>query len=99
MDAQARKIAEQHGLICPPHKARQFSAELAREFDLVLVMEKRHRDDIAKRFPEVLAKTMLLGQWEGGRDIPDPYKKSDEVFQQIYKLIHAASSSWVKKLS
>ena len=56
MDAQARSIAEQHGVNCPQHSARQFTSELARQHDLILVMEKRHRDDIAKRFPEALPK-------------------------------------------
>lgn len=98
MDEQARRIAEQYGLVCPPHQARQLTSELARNHDLILVMEKRHRDDIGKRFPEALAKTMLFGQWDGQKDIPDPYKKSDEVFHQIYKLIDHHSRLWAKKL-
>lgn len=98
MDAQARRIAEHNGLECPPHEARQLTSELARSHDLILVMEKRHRDEISKRFPEAMAKTMLLGQWDQQKDIPDPYKKSDEVFAQIYKLIEHHSLLWAKKL-
>lgn len=98
MNVQAQKIAEQHGLVCPTHEARQFTGDLARSHDLILVMEKRHRDEIGKRFPEALAKTMLLGQWDGQKDIPDPYKKSDEVFSQIYKLIEHNCTLWANKL-
>ncbi|MCH8492487.1 MAG: low molecular weight phosphotyrosine protein phosphatase [Idiomarina sp.] len=102
MDSHARATAEKHGLMCPEHTAQQFTGELGRNHDLILVMEQRHRDDIAKRFPEALAKTMLLGQWdtqrEGNKDIPDPYRKSDEVFEQIYKLIERNSMLWANKL-
>lgn len=98
MDAQARATAESKGLVCKTHCARQLTSELGRDYDLILVMEKRHRDEIAQRFPELLAKTMLLGKWEGDKDIPDPYRKSDEVFEQIYKLIDTSTQSWVKKL-
>ena len=98
MNAQAREIAEQHGVHCPAHEAQQFTSELARKYDLILVMEKRHRDEIGQRFPEALAKTMLFGQWDGQRDIPDPYKKSDEVFAQIFKLIEHNSMLWAQKL-
>ena len=98
MDAQARAVAEKQGLVCDTHCARQLTSELAREYDLILVMEKRHRDEIAERFPELMAKTMLLAKWEGEKDIPDPYRKSDEVFEQIYKLIETSVQSWAKKL-
>ncbi|RUO19634.1 phosphotyrosine protein phosphatase [Aliidiomarina iranensis] len=98
MNAQARETAEKHGLVCGTHEAQQLTSELARKYDLILVMEKRHRDEIAKRFPEALAKTMLFGQWDNARDIPDPYKKSDEVFAQIYKLIEHNTMLWANKL-
>lgn len=98
MDPQARAVAEAHGVPCGEHSARQFSAELARDYDLILVMEKRHRDEIASRFPECLAKTMLLTHWLRGKDVPDPYKKSDEVFEQIYKMLEAGTQSWADKL-
>ena len=98
MDAQARAVAEKNDLVCKTHCARQLTSELGREYDLILVMERRHRDDIAARFPELMAKTMLLGKWEGDIDIPDPYRKSDEMFAQVYALIDRAVQSWAKKL-
>lgn len=98
MDGQARQTAESKGLVCKTHSARQLTSELGRNYDLILVMEKRHRDEIAERFPELMAKTMLLGKWEGEKDIPDPYRKSDEVFEQIYHHIETSVQSWATKL-
>ncbi|MGX5913500.1 low molecular weight protein-tyrosine-phosphatase [Aliidiomarina sp. Khilg15.8] len=99
MDKQARSIAEDRGVPCDIHQAQKLTRELIKEYDVVLVMESRHRDEIANRYPEALAKTFLLGQWaRGNKEIPDPYRKSDEVFEQIFQLIDNACESWASKL-
>lgn len=100
MDATAKTIAEKNGLICPTHAAQQLNRDLIRVYDLILVMEASQRNEIAKRYPEAHAKTMLLGNWlpDGPKDIPDPYKKSTEVYQHVYDLIDAATAKWQAKL-
>lgn len=98
MDAQARQMGAEHGYSFPSHTARQFDAEFARNYDLILVMESGHRTIIAERFPEALAKTMLLGKWQGDKEIPDPYRKSDEVFRHVFNLIETSSDLWASKL-
>jgi|SRR5690554_968978 len=101
MDDSARKIAQANGLECPTHEAQKLSQQLISEYDLILVMENQHRNMIAQRYPEALSKTMLLGHWlqnTNNKDIPDPYKKSDEVFQHVYQLIDAATTAWCSKL-
>ncbi|MCC5879115.1 MAG: low molecular weight phosphotyrosine protein phosphatase [Idiomarina sp.] len=98
MDRNAKKIASGHGHSFPTHVARQFDSEMAREFDLILVMEADHRNMIAEKYPEAMAKTMLLGKWQDNKDIPDPYKKSDEVFEHVFKMLDSATASWASKL-
>lgn len=110
MDATAKKIAEQNGLVSPKHQAQKLSQQLISQYDLILVMEAQQRNIIAKRYPEAHAKTMLLGQWltgtasspsnsqSKGIEIPDPYKKSEEVYQHVYQLIDAAVAAWCSKL-
>ena len=101
MDKTARIIAEKNGLPCPTHQAQQLSRELIGHYDLILVMEQQQRSQISQRYPEATAKTMLLGHWlqAGGKEIPDPYKKSDDVYQHVFELIDQACSAWAKKLS
>ncbi|MBE3275564.1 protein tyrosine phosphatase, partial [Klebsiella pneumoniae] len=41
----------------------------------------------------------LFGHWLGQREIPDPYKKSQEAFELVYKLIEQAGNLWAEKLS
>jgi len=105
MDKTARNIAEKHGHSFPVHQAQQLTRELISHYDLVLVMEHAHRNHIAQRYPEAQAKTMLLGQWldagaqgQSAKEIPDPYKKSDEVYEHVLKLIDQAADTWVSKL-
>lgn len=42
---------------------------------------------------------MLFAHWIGERDVPDPYRKSDEAFLSVYQLIAEAADCWVEKLS
>lgn len=98
MDAMARKIAEQHQLKCPTHSARQLTAALCREADVILVMEKRHKEGITQLAPEARGKTFLLGQWQQEQEIPDPYKKSPEAFEHVYQLIAHNCELWASKL-
>ena len=42
---------------------------------------------------------MLFGHWLKQREIPDPYKKSEEAFASVYQLIEQAGMRWVDKLS
>lgn len=98
-DESAVKVANLHQLSLANHTARQFTLSVGREYDLILVMEKKHLEQIDNIAPEVRGKTMLFGHWNNQRDIPDPYKKSDEAFLSVYHLIEKASQVWAQKLS
>lgn len=98
-DSSAVKIAKSHNLSLEGHIARQFTSSLGRQYDLILVMEKIHLEKVSKMAPEVRGKTMLFGHWLDQRDIPDPYRKSDEAFLSVFKLIEQAGKVWAQKLS
>jgi protein-tyrosine phosphatase len=59
-------------------------------------MEKYHIEQIGRIAPEVRGKTMLFGHWLNQRDIPDPYRKSDEAFAVVYHLIEQAADFGLK---
>ncbi len=98
-DPSAIEVMENHGLSLDNHLGTQFTAELGRKYDLILVMEKSHQEQISRISPEVRGKTMLLGHWMGQKEIPDPYRKSQEAFEAVYQLIDQACQSWMQKLS
>lgn len=98
-DPKAMKIAEEHGLDLKDHKGQQFTPSVGHQYDLILVMEKAHLEQIAHIAPELRGKTMLFGHWIGQKDIPDPYRKSEEAFNSVYTLIEKSAKCWIEKLS
>lgn len=98
MNDMARQVAESHGVICPPHQARQLDGTISSSADLLLVMDKRQRNEVMQQFPEASGKTFLLSHWNGSHDIPDPYQRDLETFEHVYKLIEQASAAWLPHL-
>ncbi|HHS9880256.1 arsenate reductase/protein-tyrosine-phosphatase family protein [Klebsiella aerogenes] len=98
-DPSAIRIAERMGVSLNGHKGRQFTSEIGRQYDLILVMEKSHLESVSRIAPEVRGKTMLLGHWLEGKEIPDPYRKSDEAFDSVFKLINLSCQRWIEKLN
>ncbi|KDU06844.1 low molecular weight protein-tyrosine-phosphatase etp [Escherichia coli 3-105-05_S3_C3] len=41
---------------------------------------------------------MLFGHWLDSKEIPDPYRMSDEAFDSVYQLLEQASKRWAEKL-
>jgi len=95
----ASEVAAANGLSLAGHQAQQFTAELSREFDLILVMEKKHIDQITRIDPAARGKTMLMGHWLNQIEIADPYKRSREAFEAVYGLLENATQKWVNVLS
>lgn len=98
-DSSAIEVSEKHGLSLVGHKGTQFTPELGRKYDLILVMDKGHIDKITQMAPEVRGKTMLLGHWLGQKEIPDPYRQSLDAFEFVYQLIEQACNCWATKLA
>lgn len=97
-DDSAIRVAVRNNLSLEGHKGVQFSSKLARRYDLILVMEKRHLQEASNLSPESRGKIMLLGHWLDSKEIPDPYRKSDEAFDSVYQMINHACQKWAEKL-
>ncbi|OOE49383.1 phosphotyrosine protein phosphatase [Salinivibrio kushneri] len=92
---QASRIAAKHGVDLGGHEARQLTASMCHEYDLILVMESKHKEDVCRIAPEARGKTMLFGHYlTQTKDIPDPYRQSDEAFDYAYDLITQAAQKW-----
>lgn len=101
-DPAARLLAEREGLSLSEHKARQITQEMIQQADLILVMSEGQRQAVAQLVPAATGKTLLFGRWLGqggiGEEIPDPYRKSPEVFQQVHRRLMLAADAWAEKL-
>ena len=98
-DERATSVAEQHNLSLDGHCARQVSAAMCREYDLILAMEKRHIHALCDIAPEMRGKVMLFGHWDNEREIPDPYRKSREAFEAVYTLLDQSARQWAQALN
>ncbi len=86
----AIEVAKSFGVDISGHRARVFRPEMATGADLILVMEKRHKERIALTVPEAEGKIRLLGGYpDEEREIPDPIGRSFEVYQEAGLLIKA----------
>lgn len=105
-DATTAEVASEQGLDLSAHKAQQLTNELINWADLILVMSQNQRSQLGQMAPAALGKTMLLGHWiravgtraNNGLDIPDPYKKSRDVFEHVHQLIDQAVTDWSRKI-
>jgi len=97
-DKTMREVAGENGLSLEGHVARQFTAEMAAGYDLILALEKGHIRVITEMAASASGKTMLLGQWMSAPEIADPYKKSREFYEIVYTQLAEASAGWAKKL-
>ncbi|MGO2374032.1 MAG: low molecular weight protein-tyrosine-phosphatase [Pseudoalteromonas prydzensis] len=97
-DATAKQVAAPHGITMEEHKGRQLTSSIVAQNSVILVMEQRHLSDLCTRYPEARGKTFLLGKWIGDKEIPDPYRQSQEAFEHVYTLIDSACSAWQKYL-
>jgi len=98
-DSSAEHVAQLNHLSLEGHKGQQFTSSLGRQYDLILVMERNHIEHISHLAPEARGKIMLFGHWLGEKEIPDPYKKSEEAFVSVFNIIQQSAEGWVSKLS
>jgi protein-tyrosine phosphatase len=74
----------------------QLALEHLRWADLVLVMEKHHRQVVLNIDAAARGKTFLLGHWLD-IEIPDPYRRGEQAHADALRLIRVAISSWLNK--
>ena len=96
-DDTASAVAADNGLSLEGHIARQFTAELGSQYELILVMEPGHKAEVTRRAPQLSGRTMLFDQWTGAKGIQDPYRRSREFHEAVFARISEAAAEWVKR--
>lgn len=96
VEENAAKLLEANGVACDSHKARQLTPAMLYKADLVLVMEPGHVRAVLEMVPEIRGKVFLLGKWADDREVPDPYRKSEEMFAEVYELIDRCCDRWAE---
>jgi protein-tyrosine phosphatase len=70
---RSQQLMLERGLNLDSHRSRCVSRELLSEFDLILTMEKGHKEALRAEFPEHASRIYLLTEMVGAyKDIEDP---------------------------
>lgn len=97
-DPNAVAVAEDAGLDLSGHRAQQITAGMAREFDLILAMNRDHRIWLMRQIPAASGKVYLLGHWDEGVEVPDPYLLERRAFEEVFEQIRQHIESWRQRL-
>lgn len=98
MEATALQLLAEHGIDGKAHRARQLTAAMLREADLVLGAEKRHVDAMIRMAPAASGKIFLFDHWVNQRDIPDPYMQEREAFERVFGMLEQGVDGWLRYL-
>lgn len=76
--------AAEHAVDISGHRARQLTPAMIRTADLVLVMEKHHRERVVELVPKAIGRTRLLGGYpDQTREIADPIGRPLAVYRRV----------------
>lgn len=103
-DPRMVQLAAAHGVDLTHSRSRNVDIDLLASSDIIFVMEKRHYDQLRAMDPRVAGKTFLLGASVAGpsllnAEIPDPYNKSEAVYQNCFNGVQRAISRLARELS
>ena len=88
------RLIEEIGMNASGHHSQRMTLELLRKADLTLVMERRHKEDILRQYPQFRGRVHVLGDYvkmdPGDADIHDPIGKSEEFYKACFAKIKGA---------
>lgn len=96
-DPVALSIMADAGIDFSAHRARMLTESLAREADIILVMDEQQKQQISLLYPHARGKVFRLAE-ASNQDIPDPYRQEQAVFHKVYSLIQSGVDEWVKRI-
>lgn len=91
------ELMAERGLDLSNHVARQLDDDLLSKSEMLITMEQRHTDWITRRWPQALGRVFRWGHWEGF-DVPDPFRRDEEVYLEAMDLIDLGLKQWVDRL-
>jgi protein-tyrosine-phosphatase len=85
------------GIELSAHRSRPVSRDLLEKFNLILVMERSHKEALRAEFPDLAGRIFLLSEMVGStRDLRDPMGGSradfEETIREIERILSLGSS-------
>lgn len=80
--SNSRLAMSERGLDIEDHRSQPVNGELLNKFDLILTMEKRHKESLSIEFPEISGRVYVISEMVGRTyDIWDPISGSLDEFK------------------
>ncbi|HET8551431.1 MAG TPA: low molecular weight protein-tyrosine-phosphatase [Gammaproteobacteria bacterium] len=95
-DAEAVALMAERAIDIADHRAQQITMPLARHYELILVMEAEQKAFLEERWPSLRGRVHPL--YSATEDVPDPYGKSREAFEESLQYIEKGLKTWTKRL-
>jgi protein-tyrosine phosphatase len=89
-------MSEQH-IDIKEHRAKMITDIMARDNDLILVMDDGQKAQTLRQYPFARGKIFRLGE-PIQQDIPDPYQLGEQAFRAAHSLIEQSCDAWVKRI-
>lgn len=86
-------LMRDRGIDVSGHRARQLTASLALQYELLLVMERGHKRHIESNWPAVASRVHLLGEWRG-EEVADPYGLPQMFYAKCMRQIESCIADW-----
>ena len=97
--SKALLVLQSKGLDISDHRSQPVTGELIDRFDLILTMEKNHKEALAIEFPQKAKRIFLLSEMIGlVYDVPDPIGKSLTDFQSTHNEIEQTLKMGLHKI-
>lgn len=97
-ESTAIEVARTRGVDLTAHRARQATAAVLAEANLILVMDRSHQQWIDGHHPQFRGRVFRLTHWNGGKDVADPYLQARLAFEQAFDDIEAGVNAWVERV-
>jgi protein-tyrosine phosphatase len=97
LDPALPELLRERGLEKPDHQSRRLTQHIVRGAELVLVMERRHIEDVEWIDSAARGKVHLLGKWINA-EIADPYRLDESVYRATVALVDRCITTWMERL-
>lgn len=96
----AKKAIAKYGANIEKHTATTLENSNIEEAQYVLVMTEKHKQDVISKYPNLMGKVKLLGEYAKDKkykEIDDPWGYSFEVYENCAKEIVDSIEGFIKK--
>ena len=94
------KVVRERGVRLEDHLSRPLTGEMLTEFNLILVMEKNHKEALRMAFPELAPRIYLLTEMvDRYEDIVDPIGGTQADFEETASEVEAILTQGFEKIS